>query len=153
MYFKEQQAHPVHARLLLANNTVSKVEEREIPPAEPKEAPVIADWAELAAHPSVHIWEVEKSFEGRPIYTVEVTTPPVSSYVSTHKLTLYKPTVLIEAGHHPNEVSSMPALRELVKEVVTEKAEWLTRFNLVVIPFANQDGIALHQELVKDNTI
>ncbi|MGG4494738.1 M14 family metallopeptidase [Brevibacillus reuszeri] len=151
LYFKEQQAHPVHARLLLANNTVSKVEEREIPPAEPKEAPVIADWAELAAHPSVHIWEVEKSFEGRPIYTVEVTTPPVSSYVSTHKLTLYKPTVLIEAGHHPNEVSSMPALRELVKEVVTEKAEWLTRFNLVVIPFANPDGIALHQELVKDN--
>ncbi len=45
----------------------------------------------------------------------------------------------------------MPAARELVAELITEKMDWLTRFNLVVIPFANPDGVALHQELVKDN--
>lgn len=151
LYFDDQQTEPVRARLLLRNDSTSTVEEWYCAPAGPKEYLLIDEWADLAAHPSVHIWEVEKSFEGRSIYTVEVTTPRVSSYVSTHKLSLYKPTVLIEAGHHPNEVSSMPAIRELVKEIITERAEWLTRFNLVVIPFANPDGIALHQELVKDN--
>jgi hypothetical protein len=111
----------------------------------------ISPWKRLVDHPSIHLWQVEKSFEKRPIYAVEVTAPRVSRFVSTHKLSLYKPTVLIETGHHPNEVSSMPAIRELVEEIVTSRSEWLKRINLVVIPYANPDGVALHRELTKDN--
>ncbi|MGG1659833.1 M14 family metallopeptidase [Brevibacillus sp. NRS-1366] len=151
LFFDAHHADPVGASLVLSNGTTRSVKEWKRPPVETKQSPTLAAWSELASHPSVHIWEVEKSFEARPIYAVEVTAPRVSTYVATHKLSLHKATVLIEAGHHPNEVSSMPAIRELVEEIVTEKQEWLHRFNLVVIPFANPDGIALHQELVKDN--
>ncbi|MGG4454425.1 M14 family metallopeptidase [Brevibacillus porteri] len=151
LYFEAEQSAPVKARILRTNEKTTSIEERKLPYLHRNHHPDLGEWAELATHPSVHMWEVEKSFEGRPIFAVEVTAPQISKYVSTHKLSLYKPTILLETGHHPNEVSSMPAARELVAELITEKMDWLTRFNLVVIPFANPDGVALHQELVKDN--
>ncbi len=149
--FSANDTSPIGARLLFADETGCRVGEWKRGRSQVKREALQAEWAALAEHPSVHIWEVEKSFEGRPIFAVEVTAPRVSTYVSPHMLTVKKATVMIETGHHPNEVSSMPAIRELVEEIITERADWLKHVNLVVIPFANPDGMALHQQLTTDN--
>ncbi|MFX0560751.1 M14 family metallopeptidase [Tepidibacillus infernus] len=101
----------------------------------------------------VHVfeWTVKHSFEGRPIQALEVTSHRVSQFRSTHKLSLFKPTILIETGHHANEVSSMPAIKELVTEIINQHPDWLKRVNLVVIPQANPDGVALHQRLTAEH--
>jgi hypothetical protein len=109
------------------------------------------EWRTLADHPSVNLWEVARSFERRPIHAVELTAPAVSNYRSPHTMALYKPTILIETGHHANEVSSMPAIRDLAEEIVLHHSDWLHHVNIVVIPCANPDGRALHRQLTEDN--
>lgn len=128
--------------------------QRSEPPATPfgkVERLTANDWNALENHPSIHIWEIARSFEGRPIHAVELTAPQVADYRSSHKLALYKPTVIIETGHHANEVSSMPAIRELAEEILDQYAGWLDRINIVVIPCANPDGKALHDALIEDH--
>lgn len=109
------------------------------------------EFERLSHDPAVHIWTVAKSFEERPVYAIEATSPKVSSYRFTHKLALFKPTILIETGHHSNEVSSMPAAIELIEDIIQSEPNLLDKINLVVIPCANPDSQALHRQLVQDN--
>lgn len=106
---------------------------------------------ELEEIPGVHIWRGGISYQGSDIPVIEVYRSSSSTWVSPHSLSTWKPTLLIETGHHANEVSSMPSILRLIKKIVTSHPEWLNAFNLVAIPCANMDGRALHRQLTKDN--
>src|SRR5690606_23367303 len=45
----------------------------------------------------------------------------------------------------------MPAIVELMDEIVTEHPEIMNHINLVIIPCANPDGVELHHLMTKDN--
>lgn len=96
-------------------------------------------------------WLADYSYRGEPIYVYELFKPVKEDYYSAIKLSVYKPTILIETGHHANEVSSMPAVKDLVDSLHEEHADLLNHINLVVIPCANPDGLQLQRKLAKDN--
>lgn len=113
------------------------------------------DWPEevkdLQKISGLSVWMGATSYGGEPIPVIELTKPGPSDFTSPHKLSLFKPTILIETGHHPNEVSSMPAVRGLLKDIATTQAGILNHVNLVVVPCANPDGAKLHQRMTRDN--
>jgi len=64
-----------------------------------------------------------------------------------------KPTLLIVGRHHANEVASTTAAF-LIAERLTGNPAWRPlrdAINVVMLPFANPDGAALHQELVAEH--
>lgn len=99
----------------------------------------------------VHPWLVEYSYRGEPIFVYEFFNDVQEEYYSAIKLTAHKPTVLIETGHHANEVSSMPAVVEMMDEIAENHSDIIRNVNLVVIPRANPDGTALHERMITDN--
>jgi hypothetical protein len=105
---------------------------------------------ELADLPGVSLCLGGVSYEGRPVPVVELIKPSGASYYSSHKLSLFKPTILIETGHHANEVSSMPAIRNMISYIASHP-KILDSINVVAIPYANPDGVALHQRMTVDN--
>lgn len=96
-------------------------------------------------------WLVDFSYRGEPIFAYELFSPVNEKYYSAIKMSQYKPTVLIETGHHGNEVSSMPAVVELLDDIYTNYPHILENINIIAIPCANPDGVKLHQQMVKDN--
>ncbi|EZH67442.1 hypothetical protein DH09_05805 [Bacillaceae bacterium JMAK1] len=103
---------------------------------------------EATKQPGVSAFEVSRSFNGIPIYALEITAEINASWQSARKLGVYKPTILIEAGHHANEVSSVPALYELMQRIDQEVLKAIT---IVAIPGSNPDGTALHQQLIEEH--
>lgn len=100
------------------------------------------------SRPDIKVWLGGISYEGRPIPVVELYSPTDAQFISPHKLSSYKPTIMVEARHHANEVSSTPAIIDLINRL---DASLLKKVNLVVLPVANPDGAALHAALAKDN--
>ncbi|WP_040977836.1 M14 family metallopeptidase [Oceanobacillus jeddahense] len=98
-----------------------------------------------------HTWIADYSYRHKPIYVYEIFANTKESYYSAIKLTANKPTVLIETGHHANEVSSMPAVAELMDEITEQYSSILKNVNLVIIPRANPDGTELHNRMIADN--
>jgi Zinc carboxypeptidase len=101
--------------------------------------------------PLVRQWVPANSYRGEEIPVFEMMERIEEQFISTIKCSVYKPTVLVEAGHHPNEVSSTPAILELLHEVATTHQQLLKTINLVIIPCANPDGAVLHQKMIQDN--
>nr|WP_255723450.1 M14 family metallopeptidase [Sporosarcina sp. ACRSL] len=63
-------------------------------------------------------------------------------------MTLAKPTIIIEAGHHSNEVSSTYAVLQLIDNFIVEQ---LKKVNIIVIPMANVDGYQLLKRLMSEH--
>jgi len=133
----------------------------EIPPAAdaPSDRQILfgddlpAYLARLNTNPGVHVYQGGRSFGGRPLWTIECIAPPPTRRWSRTKMTLRKPTLQIIARHHANEVSSTTAAFRLA-ESLTSDPKWsaLRRaVNVVILPFTNPDGAALHQELVAEH--
>ncbi|MBP2075852.1 M14 family metallopeptidase [Oceanobacillus polygoni] len=98
-----------------------------------------------------HTWIADYSYRNKPIFVYEIVANTEETYYSAIKLSASKPTILIETGHHANEVSSMPAVAELIDEII-EKHPYITEnMNLVIIPRANPDGTELHKQMILDN--
>ncbi|MEZ4637548.1 MAG: M14 family zinc carboxypeptidase [Caldilineaceae bacterium] len=72
---------------------------------------------------------------------------------SRHKLAQQKPTAMLIARHHANEVSSTNAVLALVRDLVDDptQRDILARVNLVVLPLANPDGAAFHYQLMTEH--
>jgi hypothetical protein len=108
----------------------------------------------LSVRREVHVeWEFDRSYQGRPIPAIEVTAPMSASIWSRRKLSIFKPTFLIMARHHANEVASTTAAIRLV-ELLTGDNEWhrlLSRVNIAILPFENPDGAALHDWLQREH--
>ncbi|MYL36393.1 M14 family metallopeptidase [Halobacillus litoralis] len=103
----------------------------------------------IRSNSSSYTWIPEQSYKGKWIPVYEWYTETDEIYLSRKKLSAYKPTILIEAGHHANEVSSRPALIELMNEL--SKSGSVKHFNVVAIPNANPDGYEIHQEMTRVN--
>ena len=108
----------------------------------------VAKRAEVRVEPAL-----DRSYQGRPIPAIEVTVPMSAAVWSRRKLSIFKPTFLIVARHHANEVASTTAALRLV-ELLTADPEWrrlLSRVNVAILPYENADGAALHDRLQREH--
>lgn len=117
----------------------------------PEDRPLYAHEVEtilfaLGRHPDIQIWEIARSTLGRPIYAAEAFHCP-HDCVSIPRLRQARPTVLFNARHHANEVSSTTAVLKLLKYLCTEGNAVLNRVNVVCIPLENVDGVATFESL------
>ncbi|MEA0552296.1 M14 family metallopeptidase [Lysinibacillus irui] len=91
------------------------------------------------------------SYKGTVIPFFEVTEPITSEYYSGLKKSDEKHTIVFEAGHHPNEVSSTPAILELMEDIVCHYPEILKKINIIIIPLSNPDGYEIMESLTKEH--
>lgn len=91
------------------------------------------------------------SYKGTVIPFFEVTEPITSEYYSGLKKSDEKHTIVFEAGHHPNEVSSTPAILELMEDIICHHPEILIKMNVIIIPLANPDGYEIMECLTKEH--
>ena len=102
--------------------------------------------AKIRKLPGVHVWQSGRSYEGRPIWSFALTSSHLTGRWSPVKLSARKPTILIAARHHANEVSSTTAAFALVEHLQRHPA-LLEESSIVVIPIENPDGVAFHGTL------
>lgn len=96
------------------------------------------------------------SLRGRRCYAVEAIggrPPHVDGRVKHGRR---KPTLLINARHHANEVSSTSAVLRLLAMCAGDGVsgkflDEINRVNLVVVPMENVDGVAVHEKLQEDH--
>ncbi len=110
----------------------------------------VAGWIRrLGRLDHVRHWRAGTSWQGRPVWAVEVALAS-SGISSIARLRLLKPTLLMNARHHANEVSSTNAALRLVWELAA--TDWgrrvLRRVNVAVVPLENADGVATLQALL-----
>lgn len=153
------------ARVTIAGQTVElrlplpSLVEPHIKPANPPPMDIniqgddVLAWASaLAAYPEVTAWIEDHSYEGRPIVALALSTPTPGRLRSPAKLSAVKPTCLIVARHHANEISSTNAAFKLAHLCATD-SDWrslLDRVNIIILPYENPDGAALHAILASD---
>ncbi len=103
--------------------------------------------------PGVTVRDVGRSYRGRTIAAIEVVKPDGAAIHSRTKLAAIKPTHLIVARHHANEVASTTAAFRFVELLATDPAMMplLDRCTIVVIPDENPDGTALHAMLMAEH--
>ncbi|HMM42224.1 MAG TPA: M14 family zinc carboxypeptidase, partial [Thermomicrobiales bacterium] len=110
----------------------------------------IIDLAEsLAAAPEVTAWVEDWSYQGRPIPALALAAPCEGRLRSPVKAAILKPTYLVVARHHANEISSTNAAFQLAWLGANEPRwrRYLDAVNVVVLPYENPDGAALHARL------
>jgi hypothetical protein len=111
--------------------------------------------AEVGKLPGITPWRVGRSYQGRPGYALDVILPlePHQSHHAPVKLTLQKPTYMIVARHHANEVSSTTAALDLAHDLATDPDlnRLLHRVNVTMLPIANPDGAAFHSQLMAEH--
>lgn len=91
------------------------------------------------------------SYKGNLIPFIEVMQPSTSEFFSGLKKSNDKHTIVFEAGHHPNEVSSTPAILELIEDIILRQQELLNKINIIVIPLANPDGYEIMRTLTQEH--
>ncbi len=103
--------------------------------------------------PGVTVRDVERSYRGRTIPAIEVIKPDGATVRSRTKLAAMKPTHLIVARHHANEVASTTAAFRFIELLATDPATMplLDRCNCIFIPDENPDGTALHAMLMAEH--
>lgn len=112
-------------------------------------------------HPDVQRWLSEQdsyrilypdhSYQGHAIPIIECFTDAGEEFYSPLKMSLFKKTIFIEAGHHSNEVSSTPAILQLLERADNKFEDWLKDVNLVILPLANPDGYELVTKLTEEH--
>ena len=98
----------------------------------------------LSGLPGIRVREEGESFRGVPIFSLEVTHPCPSRWISHLKRRLFKPTLFINCRHHANEVSSTSAALALARLLATVPGcrRLLRGANVVINPMENVDGMA-----------
>lgn len=109
--------------------------------------------ANLAAAPEVTAWVEDHSWSGRPLVAMAVRQAVAPDALrSPQKEALLRPTFLVIARHHANEISSTNAAFQLAW-LLAHDPDWqplLARVNVLLLPEENPDGAALHVELATD---
>jgi hypothetical protein len=98
--------------------------------------------AYLAGLPGVRVWRTGLSFAGRATWALSVTAPTAGRIAPPQKLSAWRPTFLVNARRHANEVSSTNSILKLAELAATQG--WTRRVNLVLSPMENADGAAIH---------
>lgn len=115
-----------------------------IPPGD-----AVREWTRsLAGRPGIRVWTAGRTLMGRDIVAVEAT----AGGMSAQRARLLKPTLLVNARHHANEVSGTNAAMGLLHTLACTKkgAALLHRVNIVVVPLENGDGVATLEEMLPD---
>ncbi|HSV91796.1 MAG TPA: M14 family metallopeptidase, partial [Desulfobacterales bacterium] len=108
-------------------------------------------WVErLGRLPHLVAWQAGTSFQGRGIRVLEAVLAGGGRLVSVARTRLLKPTLLLNARHHANEVSSTSAALRLAWELAATPRgrAALKRVNVAIVPLENADGVATLEELL-----
>lgn len=102
--------------------------------------------------PGLRVFPIAESYLGRVIHAIEV-RPESRGWLPRTKWVTAQPTVYINARHHANEVSSTNTNFNLAKALSGDPTlrEQTKTLNVVLVPFENADGAAIHYELMQDN--
>jgi hypothetical protein len=102
----------------------------------------------LGRLPGVKAYNGGFSYENRAVPVLEIFSPQ-GKYVSLPRLIAAKPTLLITARQHANEVSSTNYILKFAELLATDKEyrEYVKKMNFVLEPMENPDGAALAYEL------
>jgi hypothetical protein len=116
---------------------------------------LVEELGSLTTLPGIRVWQVGRSYQGRAGYAVDVTLPihAGQTHFSRLKLTVQKPTCMLVARHHANEVSSTTAVLSLARDLATDPMyrDLLARVNVVILPMANPDSAAFHYRLMAEH--
>lgn len=113
----------------------------------------VEEWVEYCKTlPHLSVWRASNSWQGRAIHVIEAVLNTNKKRMSHAKMRLLKPTLLFNARHHANEISSTSATLELALFLsgTDEGRELLKYANVVMIPMENPDGVALLEKLLPD---
>ncbi|MFZ5823239.1 MAG: M14 family zinc carboxypeptidase, partial [Bacillota bacterium] len=99
--------------------------------------------------PGVRVWRAGLSFAGRATWALSVTAPTAGRIAPPQKLSAWRPTLLVNARRHANEVSSTNSILKLAELVAT--SDLSRKLNLVLSPMENVDGAALHYEMMREH--
>jgi hypothetical protein len=141
----------VPVRIPLPTSLTTSTEDVERPPMSRNiHGAAVSEWAaKLAGSDLAAAWVEDYSYQGREIVGMALRSPAPGRVWSPAKLALLKPTALIVARHHANEISSTNAAFRLVW-LCANDFDWadLPRtLNVVILPYENADGAALHARL------
>lgn len=100
---------------------------------------------------SYRILYPDHSYKGHAIPIIECFMDAGEEFYSPLKMSLFKKTIFIEAGHHSNEVSSTPAVLQLLERAGKKFGDWQKEINLIILPLANPDGYELVKKLAKEH--
>ena len=98
--------------------------------------------AYLAGLPGIRVWRTGLSFAGRATWALSVTAPTAGRIAPPQKLSAWRPTLLVNARRHANELSSTNSILTLAEQAARQG--WASRVNLVLSPMENADGAAIH---------
>ena len=147
---------PARARLPIPSTAAHPSVPRAAAPKPPLDRRIpgreIEGWCrQLGTLPGLRSRPAGCSWQGRRVWAVEAALPAAGA-VSVARLRLLKPTLLVNARHHANEVSSTNAALRLLWELGA--TAWgrrvLARVNAAVVPLENADGVATLEELLPD---
>jgi hypothetical protein len=104
----------------------------------------------LGRFPVIRSYVGGQSYEGRDVPVLEMYLP-LEKYVSIPRLVTFKPTLLLSARQHANEVSSTNYLLKFAELVARDRTtqEALKKMNFVLQPMENPDGAELAYGLQK----
>lgn len=107
---------------------------------------------ELKGVKGIEVFRSAWSYQGRKLCGIWL-RPQYKGYLSMTKRLSRRPSEIINARHHANEVSSTNAAFILLKKLLTEEVyrELPEKLNLVIVPMENTDGAALHYELQREH--
>jgi hypothetical protein len=113
---------------------------------------VLAQARAAAVFDEVTAWVEDRSYQGRPLVALALAAPTPGRLHSPTKAAIFKPTYLVIARHHANEISSTNAAFKLAWLCANDPnwRRYLDRVNVLVLPYENPDGAALHQRLTSD---
>ncbi len=105
---------------------------------------------QLRRVPGIRVYKAGETYQGRDVYAIRL-MPEYEGYLSRTKLISLNPTELINARHHANEVSGTNGVFLVLRELLTEEkyAGLAEEMNLILIPYENADGAAIHYEQQK----
>lgn len=102
----------------------------------------------LSRFKTINSYIAGSSYENRKIPVLEIFAP-LDKYISTPRLITFKPTLLLSARQHANEVSSTNYVLKLAEFLAKDPAyqEYLKKMNFALHPLENPDGAALAYKL------
>ncbi|MEH7388886.1 M14 family metallopeptidase [Bacillus sp. JJ1474] len=109
----------------------------------------VQDW--ISHQSQYRILYPDHSYRGHAIPVFECFLDAGEEFYSTLKMSLFKKTIFIEAGHHANEVSSTPAVLKLLERADGHFDHLLKDMNIVILPLANPDGYELMLKLTEEH--
>ncbi|UCC40037.1 MAG: hypothetical protein JSV96_00835 [Candidatus Aminicenantes bacterium] len=103
---------------------------------------------QLGRFKTINSYVAGRSYENRKIPVLEIFAP-LDKYISIARLITFKPTLLVSARQHANEVSSTNYVLKLAEFLAKKPAyqEYLKKVNFALHPLENPDGAALAYRL------